>query len=303
MHYRELGKTGVKVSEIGMGCNRLGGESMTPEGWVALVSYALDLGVTVFDTAPSYGWGKSEETLGQAIGNRGDVLIASKVSRDRESGEKDFSPERMLASVEASLQRLQRDCIDILQLHSPSLEDLETYAWAEAMDRLKAQGKIRFAGVSINDAASGRWLLERGLVQELQVAYNMIDPQVGQEVFPLAQAQGVGILVRMPMARGILTGKFAPGQEVDAGHRAALMGERVPDMVEKAEDFRPLAEEAGITMGQWALRYSITPAAVSAAIPGARTRQQLEQNVAASNGMGLTPEELAAVEAVRRRWR
>jgi myo-inositol catabolism protein IolS len=163
------------------------------------------------------------------------------------------------------------------------------------------QGKIRFAGVSINDAASGRWLIENGLVDELQVAFNIIEHEVGDEVFPLAAEHGVGILVRMPMARGILTGKFAPGQAVD-DYRASLNRDRVPAMIEKAEAIRELAQCAGLTMGQFALRHSITPVGVSAAIPGARSIEQLEQNVAASNGIGLSDAQMAEIAEIQKAW-
>ena len=222
MHYRQLGETGFQVSEISMGCNRLGETGMPDTHWVALVHRAVELGVNLFDTSESYGWGRSEVILGQAVGARRDILVATKVSRARGNGRRDFSSSRIVERAESSLKRLCRDCIDLYQLHSPSLDDLQHYDWFEAMTKLKEQGKIRLIGVSINDAASGRWLIEQGLVEVLQVAYNMLHPEVGDEVFPLAEQCGVGILVRMPMARGILTGKFHPGQEVGTDHRAYL---------------------------------------------------------------------------------
>ena len=299
MHYRQLGETGFQVSEISMGCNRLGETGMPDTHWVALVHRAVELGVNLFDTSESYGWGRSEVILGQAVGARRDILVATKVSRARGNGRRDFSSSRIVERAESSLKRLCRDCIDLYQLHSPSLDDLQHYDWFEAMTKLKEQGKIRLIGVSINDAASGRWLIEQGLVEVLQVAYNMLHPEVGDEVFPLAEQCGVGILVRMPMARGILTGKFHPGQEVGAGYRAHLERTRLPQLIERAEHFRPLTEGKEVTLAQMALRYSISPRAVSAAIPGARTTEQLEQNVVASNGVGLSVEELADVARIR----
>jgi len=156
--------------------------------------------------------------------------------------------------------------------------------------------------VSIEDAPSGQWLIQQGLVDVLQVPYNMLRFEVGQGVLPLAERHGVGILVKMPMAQGILTGKFRPGQEVAAGHRVLLAGKRMPKLIERAELFRPLAEGREITLGQMALRYTISPSAVSAAIPGARTREQLAQNVAASNGAGLSPEDLKRIASIQREW-
>ena len=300
MHYRPLGKTGLSVSEIGMGCNRLGEPQMPDSHWIDLVHSAIDLGVTLFDTSESYGWGRSEEILGEAIGNRDNVLIASKVSRERESNSRRFSAERIMRQVEGSLRRLRREAIDIYQLHSPSLEVLQEDDWPEAMTKLKEQGKIRVIAVSINDAASGLWLVEQGLVEAFQAPYNMLEPAVGQEIFPSTEEHGVGIMVRVPMAQGILTGKFRPSQEVAEGHRAHLAGDRMETRIQGAEQFRPYAEQQEITFGQLALRYAISPAAVSTAIPGARNIEQLTQNVAASNGYGLdegTLVEIAEIQA------
>jgi myo-inositol catabolism protein IolS len=301
MHYRPLGKTGAQVSEIGMGCNRLGEKAEPDSHWINLVRKAVDLGITVFDTAEAYGWGRSEEILGQAIGNRDDVLIASKVSRDRETNAKDWSPARIIGRAEESLHRLQRDTIDIYQLHSPSLDEMQRFDWPEAMQTLKAQGKIRFAGVSINDAASGRWLIENGLADALQVDYSMLVTEVGNEIFPLAEAHGVGILIRMPMARGVLTGKFTSKDDTQ-GHRASMLGDKLDPMIERARQLQPLADARHISFGQFALRYAISPGGVSAAIPGARTVEQLEQNVAASNGTGLDPMDLAQILAIQASW-
>ncbi|MEZ4861919.1 MAG: aldo/keto reductase [Caldilineaceae bacterium] len=303
MHYRQLGKRDAKVSEISLGCNRLGEAQKPDRHWIDLARQAVDLGVNLFDTSESYGWGRSEEILGQALGNRSDVLIATKVSRVRETNAKDLSAARVIAQAEASLRRLQRDCIDIYQLHSPSLADMQAFDWPEAMRTLKAQGKIRFSGVSINDLASGEWLIEQGLADVLQVDYSMVAPEVGDALFPLAEEAGVGILVRMPMARGILTGKFEPGETVGKEYRASMLGDKVSDYVDQAAAFARVMPDDGLTLGQFALQYAITPKAVSAAIPGARNLEQLTQNVAASNGVGLTEEAAAKVAIVQARWR
>jgi aryl-alcohol dehydrogenase-like predicted oxidoreductase len=301
MRYRPLGNTGVQVSEIGLGCNRLGEKGEPDSHWIDLVHKAVDLGVTIFDTAEAYGWGRSETILGQAIGNRPDVLVASKVSRQRETNAKDWSSARIVERAEESLRRLQRETIDLYQLHSPSLEDMQRFDWPEAMETLKRQGKIRFAGVSINDAASGRWLIENKLAEALQVDYSMLVTEVGKEVFPLAEGHGVGILVRMPMARGVLTGKFTSKDET-AGHRASMLGDKLDPMIARAQQLAPLAEKHDGTFGQFALRYAISPKAVSAAIPGARTVEQLAQNVAASNGTGLSADMLGGIASIQQGW-
>lgn len=302
MHYRPLGVTGLSVSEVGMGCNRLGQTYESDAHWARLVQRAADLGVNVFDTAEAYEWGRSEEMLGLGLGNRDNVYIATKMCRVRETDAHDYSAARMVETVEGSLRRLRRDCIDIYQLHSPSREDLLRFDWAEGMGRLKAQGKIRVSGVAVNSAADGIWLIEQGLVEMLQITYNLFETAAEERLFDLARAHGVGLLCRMPLARGVLSGKFQPGEPVLAGHRAALDGARAAENVARAADLAPLAAAYPGGMVRMALHFSLTPRAISAIIPGSRTLEQLEENVSASNGVGLSPEVRAQIERVRAAW-
>ena len=302
MHYRTLGNTGLTVSEVGFGCNRLGEENQPDQHWVDVVHRATDLGVTVFDTSESYGWGRSEEMLGLAIGERDDVLVATKISRIRETGGKDFSSKRMLENAEQSLKRLRRSRIDIYQLHSPSREALDTFDWAEGMERLKQQGKIRFAAVAVNSAADGLWLIEHGGIQILQITYNIFNTEAEKALFDRAEREGIGMLCRLPLAQGILTGKFRPDESVPEGHRAHLAGEKMMRRIEKAEQLRPLGETYEGGMTRMAHHFSLAPRAVSAIIPGARTIAQLEENVAASNGTGLAQGIRKEIDRIRSRW-
>lgn len=302
MHYRNLGATGLKVSAVGMGCNRLGEARQPDEHWVDLVRHAADLGVTLFDTSESYKDGRSEEMIGRALGNRSDVYIATKMSRDLESNERDFSAARMVKAVEGSLRRLRRDCIDIFQLHSPSREEMERYDWPEGMARLRQQGKINLRAVAIREPDDGIWLMEQGLVEVLQITYNIFEVAVRERLLPLAEERGVGLMVRMPLARGVLSGKFHPDRPVADDHRATLDGEKMQRNIGRAEDLRPLAETYPGGMTRLAHHFSLTPGAVSAIIPGARNRAQLEENVAASTETGLPPELQQRIEQIRQTW-
>jgi aryl-alcohol dehydrogenase-like predicted oxidoreductase len=246
--------------------------------------------------------GRSEAVLGRALGNRDDVLVASKASRARERNEKDFSARRVIEAAEASLRRLQRDRIDIYQLHSPSRADLQRFNWAEGMTRLKEQGKIRFSGVAVNSAADGVWLIVNGPVDVLQITYNIFVTEAREALFDLARQYGVGLLCRMPLARGVLTGKFRPSQPIAPGHRALLDGDRVAKNVEKAETLRPIAEAYEGGMTRMAHHFCLAPRAMSAIIPGARTLGQLEENVSASSNFGLPPETRRQIERVRQSW-
>jgi aryl-alcohol dehydrogenase-like predicted oxidoreductase len=302
MHYRELGSTGVMVSEVGFGGNRLGEDYAGDDHWVALIRRAADLGVNLFDTSESYGWGRSEEMLGKALGNRDDVLIASKMCRIRETGEHEFSAARMALTVEESLKRLRREVLDIYQLHSPSREAMEQYDWAQGMENLKREGKIRFAAVAVNTEADAMWLMEQSLVDVLQITYSIFHTQPEQGLFAMATEKGVGLMCRMPLARGVLTGKFKAGEEVDPGHRATLDGDRMWENVRRAEDLRPIGEGYPGGMTRMALHFALTPRAVSAIIPGARTVAQLEENVSASNGNGLPAEVAGQIAAAHAQW-
>jgi len=301
MNYRKLGKTGIMVSEVGMGCNRLGEKSQPNGHWVNLVQHAADLGVTVFDTSESYGRGRSEEMIGHALGNRRDVYIATKMS-SWGNGKRDFSAGRMMESVEGSLKRLRRDCIDIYQIHSPSREDMEKYDWANGMDRLKEQGKIRFVAVAVNSADDAVWLIEQDLVEVLQITYNIFETGAEKELFDVAEKRGVGLLCRMPLARGVLTGKFQSGQEIPEGHRAYLDGQRAVNRTKMIEDLRPIAAKYEDGMTGMAHHFCLTPRAISAIIPGARTIQQIEENVSASNSAGLPQEVRREIDRVRAGW-
>ncbi|TFG70162.1 MAG: aldo/keto reductase [Anaerolineales bacterium] len=302
MHYRELGKSGVMVSEVGLGGNRLGQEYASDDFWRDLIYHAVELGITVFDTAEAYEWGRSEEMLGLALGNRDDVVVATKMCRIRETGEQDYTAERMMKTVEGSLRRLRRDVIDIYQLHSPRRESMERDNWAEGMAKLKAQGKIRLSAVAVNSAADGIWLMEQDLVDVLQITYNIFDIEVENKLLPLAEKTGVGLLCRMPLARGVLTGKFHLGQNVPAGHRALLDGDEMWDNVRKADQLRPIAEDYEGSMTRIAHHFSLTPRAVSAIIPGARTLKQVEENASASNGTGLPADIRREIMDIRAAW-
>ena len=302
MHTRTLGRTGLTVGEIGMGCNRLGDPIHDDAHWDALVRKAIDLGVTIYDTSEAYGKGKSEEVLGRAIGNRPDVYIASKASPKTIGDTRKITKEIIFEAVEKSLQRLRRDCIDVYQLHSPNRDMLQRDDWAEGLIALRDQGKIRFPAIAVNSSADGLWAIEHGLADVLQITYNIFDISPEQGLFAKAQERGVALLVRKPMERGVLTGKFRPGQEIPADHRASLEKDRLPQLIDRAETLRPIGETYPGGMTRMAQHFSLSHPAVSAIIPGARTIEQLQENAAASNG-GAFPEDIRLkIDAIRKTW-
>jgi len=315
MQYRMLGKTGLKVSEVGFGAWAIGGPAElggVQIGWgdvddevsVRAVHAALDAGVNFIDTADSYGRGHSEEVLAKALaGRRDEVVIATKFgSRVDSEGQwvKDFSGEWIRQAVEASLRRLNTDYIDLIQCHSPwGLEALTDDTFA-ALEDLKQAGKIRHYGVSVKQTEHGVPVLRRWpQVETIQVVYNILSRQAEAELLPLAQEGAVGIIARVPLASGFLTGKFGPDVAFpENDHRSrSYPPAKARWVVEAVEKSRFLERGGKKTMAQAALQFCLSHAAVSVVIPGAKTAEQARDNAAASDGVLLTPEELARIRA------
>lgn len=305
MQYRPFGSTGLTVSTVSFGGNRLGDEGADPAQWPPIVRRALELGVTFFDTSGSYNQGRSEAILGEATSAwPAPTVIATKVGvpiATNDFPNREFSSRTILRDAEGSLHRLRRDAIDIYLLHSPTVQQLETQDWAAAIEQLKAQGKLRFFGVSTSDHASGIWAVEHGAMA-LQIEYDMLDPRAEDALLPLAQARGVGVMVRTPLARGLLTGKFPVGQALPPEQQwRRPRGDQLQLRLRRVEQLRFL-ERPGQSLAQAALRFILRHPAIHCVIPGARTNAQLAANVPAADG-DLTDEEYARVRQLQAEWR
>jgi len=313
MQYRTLGRTGLRVSEVGFGAWAIGGPSKLGEveiGWgevddamsLRAIDAAYDAGVTLFDTSDAYGAGRSETLLGKAFKAKRDrVVIATKVGNRTVDDRwlKDFSKAWILQALEASLARLGMDHVDLYQLHSPTdTADYREEAF-EALEKLKVQGKIRSYGVSVGPAAHGPWVIRNTRADTIQVVYNMLDREPEEELLSLAQAQGVGIIARVPLASGFLTGKFTADVTFAANdHRARTYPpEKVRQIVGRVAKLKFLTEGRHKTLSQAALQYCLSHPAVSAVIPGAKTAEQARANAAASDGVLLTADEVARARA------
>jgi aryl-alcohol dehydrogenase-like predicted oxidoreductase len=301
MQYRDLGRTGIKVSEIGFGAWAIGGAADAggaPLGWsgsnddesLAAIRRARDLGVNFFDTADSYGFGRSESLLGIVLSRkRQDVVIATKVGVvRRSSGElrKDFSKQHIFLAVDGSLKRLRTDYIDLYQLHNPTIADLERGEIQEAMDRLQDSGKIRFWGVSVTTPEEGIEIIKQDWGYALQVLYNVLNQAPARELFPLAKQKGYGIIARVPLASGLLTGKYRqdavfPSDDV---RQNFLTARRLEEATARVDEVKSIIGGAARSIGEGALRFVLADDAVSTVIPGARNARQIEGNVAAIEG-------------------
>jgi aryl-alcohol dehydrogenase-like predicted oxidoreductase len=298
MHYRLLGKTNLKVSEIGFGAWAIGGPagaSGTPLGWgktsddesLAAIRRARELGVTFFDTSDSYGFGRSESLLGIVLSRkREDVVIATKVGVARDPDgrlRKDFSRQHIQFAVDGSLKRLRTDYIDLYQLHNPTLDELRRDDIQEAMDRLQEAGKIRFWGVSITTPEEGIEIVRNGWGYTLQVLYNALNQAPANELFPLAQEKGYGIIARVPLASGLLSGKFRPDTAfgMDDVRQNFLTPKRLEEVLPRVDEVKSIIGGTARALAEGALRFVLAHDAISTTIPGMRNIRQVEMNAAA----------------------
>ncbi|MFQ5903849.1 MAG: aldo/keto reductase [Candidatus Binatia bacterium] len=309
MDYRILGRTGLRVSAIGLGTMVHAGHfgPMSDEESLSAIDAALDLGVNFIDTSDAYGAGYSETLLGKALKDRRDkVILATKggntmVGPNR--GKTDFSAAHIGRVMDESLKRLQTDYVDLYQLHNPKVDVIQQGEVWELLERRKKEGKIRYYGVSINKMEEGVATVKGGQSDTIQVEYSMIVQDPAQEVFPLAQKANVGVIARAPLRRGLLTGKMTladqkrfQGEDVRARNFA---GDLFKQALEKVELLRFLVRGPVQSLGQAAIAFCLAQPAVSVVIPGARNAQQMRENAAAAD-IKLSSEDLLKITEL---WR
>ena len=316
MKYRIFGQTGLKVSEIGIGAFPIAGVQQQAEGtrmgWtgtdeqqsIALIHRAEELGVNLIDSAESYGAGHSEEIVGQALqGRRDKWIIATKVSPNGGLDANDPNlpiqvQKRIVEAIEGSLRRLDTDYIDIYQLHAIPLEGALP-AVMEALAKLRDEGKIRWYGVSTNDREAIDKLRGLGEIHMLQIGYNLLERDA-DNLLHFAKQENIGTLIRVPLAKGMLTGKYFQSSEIpeeDVRYERFNRPGSI-DAFQKLPALGFLAENTGRTMVQAALRFTLDHPGTSCVIAGAKTTQQIEQNVAAINVPPLTESELQRAFAI-----
>lgn len=298
MNYRKFGNTDLLISEIGFGAWAVGGGAKVGDiaiGWgdaddttsKKAVFAAMDAGINFFDTADFYGLGHSEKLLGEALKDHKEVIIATKVGH-RNSNEKivlDYSKDYIIKACDESLKRLSRDTVDYYQLHSARMEHLQKGDCIEAMELLKQQGKIRYWGLSLNTfhpQAEADCLIDNNLGDGLQLVFNLIN-QRAVAIIEKAGANGYGIIARMPLQFGLLTGKFSPQTSfAKDDHRSFRLTPEIIQLTTELlkEKVQPIAENEGLTLTQMALSYILSYSQISTIIPGIRTEEQVVQNTA-----------------------
>lgn len=306
MQYKQLGSRGPLVSTIGFGAWAIGGihwGKTDDEVSRQAIHAAIDQGVTLIDTADVYGFGHSEELIASVIKERGkgDLVIATKAGSDfYNAGPGDdegygairpnYSKEYLIGAAEKSLKRLQVEALDILQLHSPELDLLERDEPWLALEALKKEGKIRHAGLSIKSFEESKQahLLDRhhDILDCIQVRYNLLEREAEKILFPKALEHGIGVIVRIPLLFGLLTGKFDRNSKFgeDDHRRMNLSADKLDAYLEDLEQYQELFDQHGNqNITQVSLRFAITHPACQTAIPGAKTSTQVQENCSSSD--------------------
>ena len=314
MNYRELGRTGWQVSEVSFGAWAIGGSwgSVDDKESITALHKALDLGVNFIDTADVYGDGHSERLIAGVLKERREeIIVATKAGRRLDPHTADgYNDANLTRFAERSLRNLDTDCLDLVQLHCPPTEVYYRPEVFGAMDDLVRAGKIRYYGVSVEKVEEALKAIEYPNVQTVQIIFNMFRHRPAELFFAQAQRRKVGILARVPLASGLLTGKMTPqsafaaddhrafnrfGEAFDMGETFSGVNFRVG--LEAVEELRPLVPP-GATMAQLALRWILMFDAVSCVIPGAKRPSQAEDNVRASELPPLSEETMAQVRTI-----
>jgi len=299
MHYRPLGDTGITVSEIGLGCGGLSLEHL-PDAERSLL-WAVDQGVTLFDTAVSYQDGRSEELLGRVLSGRRDrVVLATKfgtVIRPDGSAYKDVSVEGMHRALETSLRRLHTDYVDVYQLHNPPLSVLDDEALWRELDRLQGAGVIRCYGLSIDDGDAACRFLDVTRGRSIQILVNLFS-QKDRSFLDEAARRRAGVIVKVPLAGGALSGAFSCDYPPRDDERRQRWGEEAfARRLALAEQVRPILQAHGRTMTQGALAWLLSLPGVSCVIPGIASLGKVREVVGAG-GRCLDSGEMQALDAI-----
>ena len=315
MQYRQLGRTDMNVAAISFGAWAIGGSWGAADDAESLraLNRAVELGVNFIDTADVYGDGRSERLIAQLRKNHPGhtIYVATKAGRRLPKQVADgYTRENINAWVERSLKNLAVEALDLLQLHGPPSAVYDRPEVFGILDDLVAAGKVRYYGVSVETVDQARRAVQYPNVQTVQIIFNMFRLKPAEEFFPLAQEKQIGILARVPLASGLLTGKLSAqttfaaddhrsfnreGQFFDKGE--TFSGVPYADGLAAVERLRQI-KPAGMSLVQFALRWILMFPAVTCAIPGARTAEQEEQNAAAADLPPLPEELMRAVLAV-----
>lgn len=293
MKYTELGKTGLRVSEIGFGAWAIGGQAwgndITDKNAMAALQEAWQQGINLFDTADCYGDGHSEALIGAfLLGQREKAVIVTKGGTNYRVKErsKDFTRDYLIRSLDESLERLQTDYVDVYLLHVPNAQWQDEAHVLDTLREIKNSGKAHFVGLAMWGAADTLHALEKdtdGVIDVLEVPFNILNKS-NFEVLRIARERNIAVLTSEPLASGVLTGKYhAQTDFADGDHRKGFWNDmRWETMESSLRESAACAKEAGMSMAELALAYNLSTPGVTCVIPGGKTPEQVRKNVQAA---------------------
>lgn len=315
MKYRKLGKSGIKVSEIGFGAWVIGldwwGKKIDDDEGLKMLKRAYDLGITFYDTADIYGKGRSEKLLAKAFkGMRNEVVLSTKFGYDIYSGVKQighdelpqkFDEEFIRFALEQSLNRLETDYIDLYNLHNPKMDVIQDDDVFQLLNELISEGRIRHYGVALGPAIGwqneGIFAMDNRNVSAVQTVYNILEQDPAKDFFAVAKETDVGILVRVPDASGVLTGKVNANTVIGSNdHRSFRKREWIIEAMKKVDNLKPFAQSKGWNITELAIKFILSEKTVSSVLPTVTSMEELETFANISDGKYLDEKEYEHVK-------
>lgn len=320
MKYKTLGKSGIKVSEIGFGAWTIAldwwGKKIEEDEAKRMLKKAYDLGINLFETADMYGKGKSERLIGQVFKEmRDEIVISTKYGYDFENVEQighselpqRFDSQFTQKALQNSLKRLQTDYIDVYGLHNPKLNHIRDDTIFQTLDKKIDEEQIKTYQVALGPAIGwtqeGIEAMNRNNVSAVQTVYNILEQTPGNELIDNASKKNVGILVRVPDASGILTGKVNADTKIDEkDHRSVRKGEWIKASLKKVEQLRPIAKRNDLSITELAIKFILTKNAVSSVLPTVVSTDEIESFAAMSDGRYLSSTDMKEIGELYSTW-
>ena len=320
MKYNTLGKSGIKVSEIGFGAWTIAlnwwGKEIDEDEAKRMLKKAYDLGINFFETGDMYGKGKSERLIGEVFkGMRNEIVISTKYGYDFSSSEQighkelpqRFDAEFTDNALKNSLERLQTDYIDVYGLHNPKLKHIRDDTIFQTLDKKIEEGKIKTyqtaLGPAIGWTQEGLEAMNRKNVSAVQTVYNILEQTPGNELMENAVKKNVGILVRVPDASGILTGKVNEKTKIDdKDHRSVRKGEWIRASLKKVEQLRPIAERNDLNITELAIKFILSKKGISSVLPTVISVDEIEMFAAMSDGNYINAADMKEIDDMYNQW-
>ena len=314
MKYRTLGKSSIKVSEIGFGAWTIGldwwGKKIDDDEAIKMLKRAYDLGINFYETADMYGKGKSERLMAQAFkGMRDEVVYSTKWGYDMYNAEQighselpqKHDPEFLKFALDKSLERLQTDYIDVYSLHNPKMDAIKNDSLFAALDQLVTKGTIKSHGAALGPAIGwkdeGLEAIKNRNITSLQTVYNILEQDPGRDFLREGERHNVGIMVRVPDASGLLTGKVTANTKFDKNdHRSFRKQEFITEAIQKIENMGPIAKSKGWNITELAIKFILSQKQISVVLPTMIGMEEIEMFASISDGKYLNPVEAASVE-------